>query len=845
MDEGSIGFASPWYLQYHLDMRVVFARDPFHREWNDVRGALAASSLWWVILLTTNAFNLTYGPWEGAAWFEKLKLGAAEYCGLERATNPLFSAMYPSICRDKGVENRGTAGHKEQMLEAMGSSEAWSRKGPRVTLRRWFSWFAAFSFHDRVWHERLLAILAIGLQLGTYRNFRECPFWGGPAGNAKPGETQQEEETTEDQAQTAQAEKDKAAAADLVSEAQSRGAASSSHRKETAPQESSGGGEGANLMRTEDDDLKAIRLKCSNSLCVGAMVLSRDGLQSLCRLVATFCEPVHTAHSAHARELKSPEGVRDYYCMAAHARWLADYERLCSYLLDAGRLSYIGFDTSWASIPKSLGPQSPIVQSQDSLAAKCMDLVLNLLHFRIGSMAWHSESWPGLLALLASGKDADLELCLRKLRLDSEALAEAHAYGRSNVFLRNASRMSPLTRRPVSEVANLLFSVRPGLSTEEVQQLKAWGKNLWSGWGQTKVVEDGNRIVREHETKDVTNKTVSIAMLWDGLRSAKVLESYGRAEAVPPPDTPPDQEPKLTKDLFDAVGFRPTVDLATFTGRRTWPSFSPLGSRTLWCQAALFRHCKENDCWDDAARCWQCQLLPAGTVVWRKPQKQYMVSLGALGLTGCLAWHIERVSRKVAGRKEPVTFFRLGAGNVENSSVSWMFPLDLDEYEVIPTEVVSPLRLYVALGRKPGPDAGIALLQKGPAESVLANAARHAFWDITGKSLERLLLAEGLDSEAPDGSDTYASVSTLVQHALGSMSPAELDEIMLLRAQTPDGFTPEELPPEVLASVGDAEDQQMQEDRGKLFDCFPERQGSKSIWFFGSHHPRISFGFRL
>jgi hypothetical protein len=61
------------------------------------------------------------------------------------------------------------------------------------------------------------------------------------------------------------------------------------------------------------------------------------------------------------------------------------------------------------------------------------------------------------------------------------------------------------------------------------------------------------------------------------------------------------------------------------------------------------------------------------------------------------------------------------------------------------------------------------------------------------------------------------------------MSPAELDEIMLLRAQTPDGFTPEELPPEVLASVGDAEDQQMQEDRGKLFDRFPETQGSKSI----------------
>ena len=827
MDEGSIGFAGPWYLQYHLDMRVVFARDPFHREWNDVRGALAASQLWWVILLTTNAFNLTYGPWEGAAWFEKLKGGAAEYCGLERSSNPLFSAMYKHICRDKGVAATGTADHQEEMLRRMADSEAWSKRGPRVTLRRWFSWFAAFSFHDRVWHERLLVILAIGLQLGTYRNHKECPFWGGPAGGHKPADSSPEmEEAAEEHAQKQKADLDRAAAAELEGLAKSRGGASSGS-KSTVPQETSGGGEGANLMKTEDDDLKAIRMRCSNSLCVGAIVLSRDGLQSLCRLISVFCEPVHTAHAEHARQLKSPENVQTYNFRAAHGLWLADYERLCSYLLDAARLDYIGLDTAFASVPKAMQANSPKVVHQDSIAAKAMDLVLNLLHFRVGSMAWHSETWPGLLALLASGEDSDLELCLRKLRVDAEALAEAHAHGRSNIFLRNASRMSPLSRRPVSEVADLLFTVRPGLTTAESQQLKAWGQRLWSNWGQTKVIEDGNRVVREKETRVVTNKAVSMAMQWDGLRSAKLLETYGRAEVTPRPNTDADPEPRLTRDLYHATAHKPSLDLTTFTGRRTWPSFSPLGSRTLWCQAALFRHCKERGCWDEAARCWQCQLLPAGTVVWCKPLQQYLVSLGALGLTGCLAWQVERVSRKVQGKKEPVVFFRLGGGRVVNSSVSWLFPLDLDEFEVIPTEAVSPLRLYLTLGRKPGPDAGIVLLQKGAAESILANAARHAFWDITGKSLERLLLAEGLDSEAPDSSDTYASVSALVQHALGTASEAELDEIMLLRAQAPDGFTPEELPPEVLASVADPEDQQMQEEHGMFSNRFANTWASK------------------
>eukprot|EP00974_Lingulodinium_polyedra_P085451 8275694-Lingulodinium_polyedra.AAC.1 len=36
-DEGSAAYAPGWYLLYHLKLRLAVVRDPFHREWNDMK----------------------------------------------------------------------------------------------------------------------------------------------------------------------------------------------------------------------------------------------------------------------------------------------------------------------------------------------------------------------------------------------------------------------------------------------------------------------------------------------------------------------------------------------------------------------------------------------------------------------------------------------------------------------------------------------------------------------------------------------------------------------------------------------------------------------------------------
>ena len=51
-------------------------------------------------------------------------------------------------------------------------------KGPRVALRRWFSWLESAKWHHEVWHTRLLCILHAGLRLGSYKRLEDTPLWG-------------------------------------------------------------------------------------------------------------------------------------------------------------------------------------------------------------------------------------------------------------------------------------------------------------------------------------------------------------------------------------------------------------------------------------------------------------------------------------------------------------------------------------------------------------------------------------------------------------------------------------------------------------------------------------------
>ena len=121
---------------------------------------------------------------------------ATAYIARAKWTSPLFSALYEMICHDLGVVPSGTNQHKEMMFNDLEASEAFTAKGSRVALRRWFSWCDSFRFFDKVWHSRLLALIMFGMSCGLYHDFTEVPLWrmegDGIAPNVDDGDDEDE-----------------------------------------------------------------------------------------------------------------------------------------------------------------------------------------------------------------------------------------------------------------------------------------------------------------------------------------------------------------------------------------------------------------------------------------------------------------------------------------------------------------------------------------------------------------------------------------------------------------------------------------------------------------------------
>ena len=91
--------------------------------------------------------------------------------------NPLFIALYELICLDLGLPVKGDVEDMERVRELILSGDAFSVKGDKVSLRRWFSWFVAAERYRRIWHRILMALVTLAQASGVYKVFSDAPLW--------------------------------------------------------------------------------------------------------------------------------------------------------------------------------------------------------------------------------------------------------------------------------------------------------------------------------------------------------------------------------------------------------------------------------------------------------------------------------------------------------------------------------------------------------------------------------------------------------------------------------------------------------------------------------------------
>ena len=79
--------------------------------------------------------------------------------------------------------------------------------------------------------------------------------------------------------------------------------------------------------------------------------------------------------------------------------YLEVLSKVVARLQDLPTLSYLGFHTDFEGLGKKAKAEEPRFYLEETLAGKCLELSLALVGRRLGSMAWHDQSWPGILSI--------------------------------------------------------------------------------------------------------------------------------------------------------------------------------------------------------------------------------------------------------------------------------------------------------------------------------------------------------------------------------------------------------------------------------------------------------------
>jgi hypothetical protein len=242
---------------------------------------------------------------------------------------------------------------------------------------------------------------------------------------------------------------------------------------------------------------------------------------------------------------------------------------VCELLFQCNRLAFIGFTTDFSLLGKAATVQLPWIVAENQLAQVALNLVLCLFAKRCGSMSWHSDQWPGMLGLLCSPLDADVRRCIEELRTDYRVWEEAVGLAGASLFIRNIVRDSPFSTTFMQELGALVSAVADPMSDPELlQSLKTMSRRIWLGRGHTKMIEDGNREMRDREARDTTNKSMNIMKLWDVLRSRRIMELRRREEIVADvadPDLATAQP--IDPNMFSARGHSHSTDGLHITDR--------------------------------------------------------------------------------------------------------------------------------------------------------------------------------------------------------------------------------------------------------------------------------------
>ncbi|CAE7521288.1 Camkk2 [Symbiodinium sp. CCMP2592] len=629
------------YLKFSRSLLVEHVNDPAHRSHNDVHLALAAAGLLTFGLMSFGLYNVRYGPWNKGTWFGKVQQTADEMSRSMSASDPLLVTFFPDILADEGrSQEENTVEHRRLFLESLPNRSFVRAKGSKASPSRFNSLSIAHAELDPEWSSFCLVLAVLCINEGWVK--KASDLWSPDA----PG--------TSEQAAT------------------TRAAAKSAARKALAQQ----------------------RSRTVNTLHSMTTFACNADNRSLARTVFFVLQPEGLRCSKMLEELRSPESTVRYFSEWAHWGYMATAREHVGRFSDLALVQRVGLDMSM---------DSPLLAEaalawQDCVARRLAKLTQRLLRYRCGSQLPSTNGWGATAGLLhdsiacrqASLRFLDeVDKVVRKVKeegsLEAKSLLEGHP------------ATAPL-------LALVLGELRAGAFVEVDPDTQDFLRRLWAGLLNSKLVEDGNKVQREAEQRNGSNKTLGRVEGWHGLSRSLVLKSYERPEVatVGMAELPGGFQ---AEDWFvrrkrvrqeqgqSSTGAASSSSRATraseeediFVGvssTRTWASHTPESQQdNLASFSLLAKVVREKRDWSFVEKGWWASLLPEGC---------------GLAFEGCPPCFVVR-SYKRAALVWPATLEPLGDGSerlvlqADVASLCWVHTFD-DNVVVLDLAATSPLR---------------------------------------------------------------------------------------------------------------------------------------------------------
>ena len=165
---------------------------------------------------------------------------------------------------------------------------------------------------------------------------------------------------------------------------------------------------------------------------------------------------------------------------------------------------------------------------------------------------------------------------------------------------------------------------------------------------------------------------------------------------------------------------------------------------------------------------WLTGLLVEGSVFRRVGSQDWYCSLGHLeGLTA-IAWPVVLSG---SASKQSMVFQKVTVSDLE-----WIVVLDLEAFQCLPVEPVSPLNAHVS--RFPNAGQGLTIKVTGKPMSLVKYAASRCFHKLPLVFLNQLAKHLGVEVETPS---LFGTLGSLVRHCLPHKTESEYHDILAMR----------------------------------------------------------------